>query len=52
MEANNIKKEWLWLDGPQQLFNWECGFYVMKFMTKCVDYMYQDNAPNINVHNY
>jgi hypothetical protein len=40
---------WMWLDGPQQLFNWECGFYVMKFMTKYADYMYQNNALNIKV---
>ncbi len=43
------KNSWVWLDGPQQLFDWECGFYVMKFMTKYVDYMYQNNAPNIKV---
>jgi hypothetical protein len=33
------KNSWVWLDGPQQLSNWECGFYVMKFMTKYVDYI-------------
>jgi hypothetical protein len=43
------KNSWVWLDGPQQLFDWECGFYVMKFMTKYYDYMYQDNATNIKV---
>jgi hypothetical protein len=25
------------------------GFYVMKFMTKYVHYMYRNNAPNIKV---
>jgi hypothetical protein len=41
------KNSWVWLDGPQQVFDWECGFYVMKFMTKYYDYMY--NATNIKV---
>jgi len=43
------KNSWVWLDGPQQLFDWECGFYVMKFMTKYVNYMYQNKALNIKV---
>jgi hypothetical protein len=34
------KNIWVWLDGPQQLFDYECGFYVMKFMTKYVNHMY------------
>jgi hypothetical protein len=24
------KNSWVWLDGPKQLSDWECGFYVMK----------------------
>jgi len=43
------KNNWVWLDGPQQPFNWECGFYVVKFMTEYVSNMYQKNAPNIKV---
>ncbi len=43
------ENSWVWLDGSQQVSDWECGFYVLKFMTKYVDYMYQDNAPNIKV---
>jgi hypothetical protein len=39
----------MWLDGPQQLSDWESGFYVMKFMTKYYNYMYQDNAADIKV---
>jgi hypothetical protein len=32
-------KSWVWLDGPHQLLDWECGFYVMKLMTKYYDGM-------------
>jgi hypothetical protein len=43
------KNNWVWLNGPQQLYDWECGFYVMKFTTKYVNYMYRNNAPDIKV---
>jgi hypothetical protein len=43
------KNNWEWLDGPHQLYNWECGFYVMKFMTKYYNYMYWNNAIKIKV---
>jgi hypothetical protein len=43
------KNSWVWFDGPQQLFKWDCGFYIMKFMTKYVDYMYRNNIANIKV---
>jgi hypothetical protein len=43
------KNSWVWLDRPQQLLNWECGFYVMKFMSKYVDYMYPNDVVDIKV---
>ncbi len=43
------KNSWVRVDGPQQLFDLECGFYVMKFMTKYYNYMYWNNVAKIKV---
>jgi len=29
-----INNSWVWPNGPQQESNWECGFYVMIFITR------------------
>ncbi len=39
----------MWLDGPQQQSNWECGFYVMKSIQKFYDYMVEDLESSIKV---
>jgi len=43
------KSNWVWLDGPHQQSNWECGFYVLKFIQKFCDYMAKDMESSIEV---
>jgi Ulp1 family protease len=43
------KMSWTYLDGPQQVSNWECGFYVIKFMTKFYKWMTHDRSTCLQV---
>jgi hypothetical protein len=40
---------WVWLNGPQQESDWECGFYVMRFKTSYCKWMFTNWSDNIQV---
>ncbi len=41
---NTTKNSWHWVHGPQQESDWECGFYVIKFIIQFYDHMNMHNV--------
>ncbi len=44
-----FKLSWEWFYGPQQKSDWECGFYVVKFLSKYYECMVNERATHIEV---